>query len=180
MKIIGDEMPAALAARPRDVRRGLPIPPVNLFPAPQGAGELLVDFTTINTSTAHALAAQRCCSLCGEPMGYWVAFLGSPQAAETRWYLDPPGHPDCMSAALTLCPHIAIGRHRRARREHGSGGTIPPGASGDKPAGYVLGITRAYRLRFLPDNGYSVFVAAPFRTVRRYAYGPDGRLSPQP
>jgi hypothetical protein len=44
----------------------------------------------------------------------------------------------------------------------------------------VLGITRTYRTRFLPDQGYTVFVAAPFRTALRYAYGPDGRLSPQP
>jgi len=33
----------------------------------------------------------------------------------------------------------------------------------------VLGITRTYRMRFLP---------APFRTIHTYAYGPDGRVNP--
>src|SRR5690349_19119406 len=72
--------PARLAARPRD-RRGLPIPPVNLHPEP-ATGQPTVDFTTINTTTSTALAAERRCSLCGEAIGYWVAFLGGPRAAE--------------------------------------------------------------------------------------------------
>lgn len=69
----GDEsadLPARLAARPRD-RRGLPIPPVNLHPDP-ATGRSAVDFTTINTTTSTGLAAERRCSLCGEAIGYWV------------------------------------------------------------------------------------------------------------
>lgn len=65
------ELPAALAARPHDTRRGLPIPPVNLHPGPDGALSA-VDFTTINTTTSTDLAIGRRCSLCEESMGYWV------------------------------------------------------------------------------------------------------------
>jgi hypothetical protein len=64
------DLPARLAARPRD-RRGLPIPPVNLHPDPT-TSEPAVDFTTINTTTSAALAADRRCSLCAEEIGYWV------------------------------------------------------------------------------------------------------------
>ena len=71
------DMPETLAARPRDVRRGLPIPPVNVHPDPRGGQRAHVDFTTINTSTSTQLATARRCSLCGEPMQYWVAFLGT-------------------------------------------------------------------------------------------------------
>jgi hypothetical protein len=82
------DMPARLAARPRD-RRGLPIPPVNLHPDP-ATGELKVDFT-INTTISTDLAAARRCSLCAGEIGYWVAFLGAPRAAELMQYTDPPG-----------------------------------------------------------------------------------------
>src|SRR5439155_20157466 len=92
------DLPARLAARPRD-RRGLPIPPVNLHPDP-ATGELKVDFTTINTTISTALAAERRCSLCGGEIGYWAAFLGAPRAAELMQYTDPPGCVECMTWAV--------------------------------------------------------------------------------
>jgi hypothetical protein len=174
------DMPPSLAARPRDARRGLPIPPVNEHLDPHGGPGAYVDFTTINTSTSTRLAAGRRCSLCGESMEYWVAFLGTPRAAELLRYTDPPGHPECLTAALTLCPHIALERHRRARADRPSAGIMPPGAHGDKPAGWTLGITRSYRSMILPAQGFTVYLPAPFRTVRSYLYGPDGRLQPYP
>ena len=96
------DLPPRLAARPRD-RRGLPIPPVNLHPDP-ATGELKVDFTTINTTISAALAAARRCSLCAGEIGYWVAFLGGPRAAELMQYTDPPGCVDCLTWAVRLCP----------------------------------------------------------------------------
>ncbi|GAB3863693.1 hypothetical protein GCM10029963_72860 [Micromonospora andamanensis] len=67
-------------------------------------------------------------------------------------YADPPGHPECMTAALSLCPHIALGRHRRARADRPGVGMIRR-LHGDKPDRYLLGITRAYRTRFIPEHG---------------------------
>ncbi|TQL36889.1 hypothetical protein [Salinispora arenicola] len=174
----GPDLPPRLAARPRDARRGLPIPPVNLHPHLDGG--VHVDFTTINTRTSTDLAVQRLCSLCGERLGYWVAFLGGPRAAELMRYADPPGCVECMTAALTLCPHIALGRHRRARADRPGGGIIPPGSHGDKPDRYLLGITREYRTVFIPEHGFSVYLPAPFKTVHEYRYGPDGRLNTDP
>lgn len=170
-------IPAGLAARPHDIRRGLPIPPVNVHNGPNGPH---VDFTTINTTTSTDLAVVRRCSLCGAPMGYWVAFLGGPRAAELLRYSDPPGHPECMTAALSLCPHIALARHRRARADRPGGGIIPPGSHGEKPDRYVLGITRSYRTEFVPAHGFSVYLPAPFKSVHEYEYGPDGRLNTTP
>ena len=54
----GPDLPVTLAARPRDARRGLPIPPVNEHPDPAGEG-WHVDFTTINTVISIRLAAER-------------------------------------------------------------------------------------------------------------------------
>ncbi|MBB2943244.1 hypothetical protein FB565_002957 [Actinoplanes lutulentus] len=169
------DMPASLAARPRDERRNLPIPPVNIHPALGGSTFARVDFTTINTVSSTELAAARSCSLCAEPMGYWVAFLGRPRTAELMRFTDPPGHPGCMRSALTLCPHIAIARHRRARADRPGAGVIPAGSHGDKPTGWTLGITRQYRI--VPAQGFTVYLPAPFRTTQTYLYGPDGHLS---
>ena len=58
---------------------------------------MLVDFTTINTTVSTNLAADRRCSLCSGEMGYWVAFLGGPRAAELMHYTDPPGCVDLIS-----------------------------------------------------------------------------------
>ena len=97
----GFVLPAALAARPRDPRRDLPIPPVNLHPD-EATGETAVDFTNLNKTVSADLSAERRCSLCGAEMGYWVALLGTPRAAELMRYSDPPGCPDCLRAVLGL------------------------------------------------------------------------------
>ena len=172
-------LPASLAARPRDPRRGLPIPPVNLHSDPD-TGEDAVDFTNINTTVSTDLAANRHCSLCGVEMGYWVAFLGGPRAAELMRYTDPPGCPECLRAAVRFCPFIAIERHRRARTERPGAGMIPPGSHGEKSDRWLLGITRQYRTLFIPAHSFTVYLPAPFRTVETYAYGADGRINPTP
>jgi len=176
----GPTLPPALATRPRDVRRGLPIPPVNEHGTDSHTGAPVVDFTTINTTTSTRLASERRCSLCGTAFEYWVAFLGSPRAAQLMQYADPPGHPECLRAAVTLCPFIAVERHRRARSDRPGAGMMPPGANAEKPSTWVLGITRTYRTVFLPEHGYTVYLPAPFRTTETYAYGPHGRVNPTP
>jgi len=57
---------------------------------------------------------------------------------------------------------------------------IPPGSHGDKPACWVLGVTRRYRTLVLPEHGFTVYLPAPFRTVETYRYGPDGQIDPTP
>ncbi len=173
------DLPAGLAARPRDARRGLPVPPVNVHTDPT-TGTSTVDFTNINTTVSTELASVRRCSLCGTEAGYWVAFLGGPRAAELMRYTDPPGHPECLRAAVTLCPFIAIEQHRRARADRPGAGMIPPGSHGDKPPYWVLGITRRYRTLFLPEHGFTAYLPAPFRTIETYVYAADGRINPTP
>ncbi|MDG4764487.1 hypothetical protein O7632_10275 [Solwaraspora sp. WMMD406] len=41
-----------------------------------------------------------------------------------------------------------------------------------------MGVIRAYRTWFIPENGYTVYLPAPFNAVHTYLYGPDGRLRP--
>jgi hypothetical protein len=85
-----------------------------------------------------------------------------------------------MTAAVMLCPHIAIERHRRSRAELAGAATVPTGSHDDKPAYWVLGITRQYRTVMAGTPGYPVYLPAPFRTVHTYRYGADGRINLHP
>src|SRR2546429_108420 len=167
----------ARAPGPRAPGRALRVPPVNLHPDP-ATGAPVVDFTNLNTTVSTRLADARRCSLCGNEIGYWAAILGGPRAAELMRYTDPPGCVDCLQAAVILCPHIAIERHRRARADRPRAGIIPPGSHGDKPAPWILGITRRYRTLFLPEHRFSGYLPAPFRTIHTYTYDADGRINP--
>ena len=165
-------LPAALAARPVDPRRRLPVPYVSEH---DRDGQSTVDFTAINAHRAAECGQRRLCSLCGTALGYRIGFLGGPASARNRLYTDPPGHPDCLRAAVTLCPHIAIGRARRASPRRLDQGTVtPPGFDDAKPAEWILGISRDYKM--LWRRGILVFRPAPFTALERWTYDGDGRL----
>lgn len=134
------------------------------------------DFTAILGDEALRVAQEKQCGLCGEPLDYWIAFLGGPRSAEQRTYTDPPMHSECARAALSLCPHLAVTQHRRAP-EHRLAGDVatPPYFVEDKPSTWVLGITRSFTIRIF-DNGTLVFFAAPWKQTETYGYGEDGVL----
>ena len=142
MTLVRPDVPASLAARPWDERRNLPIPVVSMF-------EGKPNFAAINGQVAVNLASQRRCGLCGDPLTYWVAFLGGAQAAAAGTYGDPPMHVDCAEAAVRLCPHIALSHHRRvseARHEQLANGTPVTVAQGwveDKPAQWAQAVRRS-------------------------------------
>lgn len=169
-------IPAALAARPLDLRRRLPVPYVSEH---DHDGQSTVDFTAINTHRAAECGQRRLCSLCGTPLGYRVGFLGGPASARNRLYTDPPGHPDCLRAAVALCPHIAIGRARRATTRRLDPGTFtPPGFDDVRPDEWILGISRSYRM--LWRRGVQVFRPAPFTALQRWTYDDGGHLIAAP
>jgi hypothetical protein len=166
------DMPAALAARPRDERRGLPIPFTSDIP---DGGH---DFTTIDARRIVQCVTGKLCALCGEPLGYWLAFIGGQNAADNRAYTDPPGHPDCMRWAITLCPFIAMRRYKRApeHRHEGKDIATAEGFHHPHPDRWGLAITRAYKAG--PDrHGVMVFRPAPFKDITWYHYGPDGQIT---
>lgn len=168
------QVPPSLAARPHEPRRNLPIPPVSVHASSTGD---YIDFTVVNGPVAAQLAMQRVCSLCAEPMAYWVAFLGTAANLDNRRFLDPPAHPDCMKAAVYLCPFIAYQGHRRTTAKHvRAEGVVPPGYVERIPDEWVLGITRRYRL--VREGDAMSYVAAPFKTLTVYRYDEKGRIHP--
>ncbi|KKF02907.1 hypothetical protein A5739_24320 [Mycobacterium colombiense] len=177
MTVAHHEMPAALAARPHDPRRGIPIPFVN---ETDDGG---VDFAAIQATRVLQCARERLCGSCGQPLGWWVAFLGGPESASQRAYLDPGMHPDCAVSALSLCPHIARRQHRRAPEHRLATDVITPDTMTEtKPQRWVLGICRDYDATIVAartPQAHVLFLPRPFKRTRTWSYTPEGRLTEQ-
>jgi hypothetical protein len=84
-------IPARLAARPVDPRRGLPIP----YVSEQDDGS--VNFAVINGGRVLECVRDRLCGLCGQRQDFCVAFVGGLGGFRQRMYTDPPGHVDFIS-----------------------------------------------------------------------------------
>ncbi|MGX4733205.1 hypothetical protein [Kitasatospora griseola] len=169
------QLPHGLGTRPVDLRRGLPIPVVNVHPG----GE--VDFASINGRAALELSITGRCGLCGRRMTGPVAFLGGPNCAENGIYSDPPMHEECAEAALTLCPHIAVPHARRAsERRLAHDATYAVGFSEEKPSEWVILVSDGYGNMLAPaekgDGTVPVFIAGILVRQRRFGYQ-DGVLT---
>jgi hypothetical protein len=111
-------MPAALAARPRDVR-GFPV--LAITPWRDGVPE----FAVTSPSRILVCAVERRCSICGFGLGkgaVWrvvaadeaVAMVSDPTAFENAAAtVEPPGHRLCMTYAAVVCPWLARPNARR-------------------------------------------------------------------
>lgn len=157
-----NDVPDCLRNRPFDERRKLPVPFVHDTLDGQW------DFTAVLAQRLVDCIKHRLCGQCGEPLGWWIAFLGGPVSALTGVYSDPPMHEECGRAALNLCPHINRVTMKRATK-----GTLPgprthaPEAIMDRTRVWVLTITRDYRVEMQP-NRVPLLVAKSIK--RRYGW----------
>lgn len=166
------DLPPGLAARPIDPKRGLPIPVMNLPPNDNDPAH--VDFTGIHAQTVYETAARNLCGICGEPLGYWIAFLGGPKSFAARTYVDPPFHEACAEASLRLCPHMAIPRHKRAPEHRlAEDSHTPDGFVEEKPEALVMGLTRGFKIHIDERRGSMYFKADPFKRKRVFRYVDD-------
>jgi hypothetical protein len=99
--------PDRIARLPHD-SRGLPIP-WNVLRGPDGT-----PFFTVNDDRrAWRALREHLCPLCGERLGRWLWWVGGPLSAfdPNGWYLDLPGHHDCITFALAACPYLAAPKY---------------------------------------------------------------------
>jgi hypothetical protein len=162
-----DTWPEYLRTRPVDIKRKLPVPVSNTFDDGNR-----VDFTVLNGPLADALASGRFCGLCGKSMGWWVAFIGGSLSFASGQYTNPPMHPECAKAAMSLCPHIALLKTKRAK-DVGEA-TEPEGFSLEKPDKWMMFTTRTYRVirtRAADGKGVvAVYLSGKPKTVWTFAY----------
>ncbi len=139
------------------------------------------DFTIVNGRVAYLGAKARECSLCGVKMGRLVAFLGGPRAAEGRTWTDPPMHPDCAEAAVTLCPHISkAGARRVADDQMNAQAAVTETMDLTKPDRWVMYATRNYRIeldRASTGGVIGCYRGQGARWTKTWTYGPDGLLA---
>lgn len=50
---------------------------------------------------------ERLCGACGDPLDYWIAFLGDEVVVKSREFLEPPMHVDCARYSIAVCPYLA-------------------------------------------------------------------------
>ena len=101
------ETPDRVAKLPKD-HRGYPIP-WNVMRGEDGTA-----FFTVNDDRkAHRALREELCPICGERLGRWRWFVGGPRSAfdPHGWYLDLPGHRECMHFALATCPYLAAPKY---------------------------------------------------------------------
>ncbi len=175
--------PEAVKALPVCPRRQLPIPYIAEI-APDGAG----NFTILDHDRERECLTGRLCAMCGQPMHAEVTFLGDPASLTPgAFWIEPPVHERCAeTAAAGLCPFVSGQRVPRRpaaadvplvgftpARITEVGRTIPK-----RP--WVMAITRDYSTALYPAHDGSlvtVYQARQIDRVRRFAYGPDGRLA---
>jgi len=172
--------PEQIRALPICPRRKLPIP----FSAarrtePEHDGRVVGDFTITDHDRVGRCAAERLCGVCGLRLGYWIAFLGGPQSAESARgaYSDPPMHEECAEWALRLCPYIVS--HRVPRRSDlidpaGAAVARPPGEDPAHPEAWVIAVTRSYKTFQSFDRATRtpilLFRPQPASRLRRFEY----------
>lgn len=155
--------PPSLDRRPRD-RRGYPIPYVNVI-LPDGTP----DFTAIHPHLSSECARARLCALCGEKVGYRIAFVGGPLGARNRTYNDPGVHIECGHYAMIVCPYLAMQGTGYAKRPK-SPVVATPGQLLHKPPASVMAITRSYEF----EARTGLYRIAKPTEIRVYPYNTDG------
>jgi len=98
------DVPPRMVHLDRD-KRGYPIPWNVLRDADDGTPFFIVN----DDRRAQQALREGRCPICGGLLGRWRWFVGGPRSAfdPHGWYLDLPGHHECVQFALQTCPYLA-------------------------------------------------------------------------
>lgn len=175
-------IPRALAERPWDEKRNVPIPVMNTH-TDRRRVEPFVDFLGVDPQQAERLGRNRLCGACEEPLDLAeIVFIGTPHVLETGIVSDPPLHLGCARvAALRLCPYLRVQRYKRApeHRLHPEA-YIPDEGAPPKPEWWVMAVVRSYTMGLLAE-GVLVFQLQDLLRWRQLTYtGVENELTEQP
>jgi hypothetical protein len=92
-----------LSERTVDAELGVPVPFVSEY------DDGRVDHARTNRKRIIQCALSRICGLCGNSLGWPVAFLGSAEEAEANAFTYPPLHSSCAEEALQTYPPLGAG-----------------------------------------------------------------------
>ena len=122
------------------------------------------------------------CPLCGERLGKWKWFVGGPRSAFDAhgWYIDLPGHRECMEYALGTCPYLAAPRYL-GRIDVVNPEKLPPDATllldrtiiSDRPEVFVA--TASAGMETLPRGGLLQPLVRPARPLVEWTFWRHGK-----
>ena len=145
--------------------RRLPVSPRG-FPVPWFVAWLggVPDFRCIGLGKLVKAIHQRCCWLCGEPLGVWQTYAIGPMCIVNRVTSEPPSHLDCAEYAARACLFLTKPGMRRNEKdlpeERGVAGVMIP----RNPGVVALWITRSSK-PFNVSNGVLFDLGEPERIL---------------
>lgn len=99
-------IPPRLTGRARD-RRGFVVPYSQFIDNNGVPNFRIMDDTKVRKCLVH-----RWCSMCGQPMGRHLYFIGGPACEKNGYFYDPAMHEECAKYAMQACPHLARSKGR--------------------------------------------------------------------
>lgn len=150
--------------------KGLPIPYVQYI-----RSDGIPDFRTVDDEKRWECVEKGLCGLCGEPLGYYIAFIGGDLSVKNRAYLEPPMHVLCIEDAMKLCPFLCKGRDFQGLREDPNSDktvTEEEAISAKRPDRMAILVTRNYKVK----TKLRTKVIEPGRAVSIAWYDENGDL----
>lgn len=168
-------IPERVKKLPRD-ERGYPVPFfVQWFdetgqPTEWGIGK--PDQRIADERKQHICRTKNLCWICGDPLTYWIAFVGGPMSAHNAAFADGPMHVECAEFACMVCPHLA---HPGAKRRPGGpmDETYAPDGLIETPIEKCcVFITRRFTVLWTnPRKGRFLWRPAPAKEIRWFRAG---------
>lgn len=99
MKYRTAEEPERIAKLPR--YKGLVVPYLTLVDE-----KGIPNFKATDPEKTWEIKRDKKCSVCGEPLDYWIAFMVTEEEAESKLVYENPNHEECLRYAFNVCPWL--------------------------------------------------------------------------
>lgn len=103
MKFGAMEKPERIAKLPQ--YKGLVIPYTTLID-----DNGIPNFKATNAEKVWESKRDKKCSICGEPLDYWISFMVTEDEANSRLIFENPNHEECLKYAFNVCPWLFYSR----------------------------------------------------------------------
>lgn len=147
------EMPERLKGRPRYGEYVIPYSVVVIDGVP--------DFRVTNMEHWFECIRRKLCAICGQPLEYWVWYLGGPSCVEGDVYFDLGMHEECCFYSAAVCPFLAGEKDYSKRPYQLPGGEITKQGSRRGDA-LIATKRRRDQLKVIPwENGGRAVLVGP-------------------
>lgn len=115
-------------------------------------------FKTTDPNKTWEVKRDHKCSICGEPLDYWISFMVTEEEAESRLVYENPNHEECLRYAFNVCPWLYWSRATYSETGDTIGDVVTIGAhpareeSNARPSKMGIYITNNYKNVVLPNR----------------------------